>query len=43
MDAGCHDERRPFADSIDEPHRKPVRLAFDQKFVHTVPLFPVWG
>jgi hypothetical protein len=43
MDAGCHHERRPFAGSIDEPHRKPVRLAFDQKFVHTIPLFPVWG
>src|SRR5260221_13209536 len=43
VDAGCHDERRPFANSIDEPHGKPVRLALDQEFVHTVPLFPVWG
>lgn len=38
MDAGCHHECRPFAGSIDEPHWKPVRLTFDQKFVHTVPL-----
>jgi len=43
MDASCHDQRRPFADSIDQPHRKPVRLAVDQKFVHTVPLLPVWS
>src|SRR5215472_15133576 len=43
MDAGGHNERGPFADSIDEPHRKPVRLTFDWKFVHTVALFPVWG
>src|SRR5215470_2789996 len=43
MDAGGHDQRRPFTGSIDEPHRKPVRLAFDWKFVHTVPLFPMWG
>src|SRR5215813_187679 len=41
MDASCHDERRPFAGSIDEPHRKPKRLTVDQKFVHTVPLLPV--
>src|SRR5215467_8371522 len=37
MDPSCHDERRPFSYSIDEPHRKPVRLMFNQKFVHTVP------
>lgn len=43
MHAGCHDERRPFADSIDEPHRETVRLALDQKFIYTIPLFPVWS
>jgi hypothetical protein len=43
MNAGCNDERWPFADSIDEPHRETVRPAFDQKLVHTIPLFPVWS
>src|SRR5215470_6460628 len=43
MDASCHNERRPFAGTIDEPHRKPIRLMVDQKFVHTVQLLPVWN
>src|SRR5262249_46595753 len=43
MHISCYDERRSFADSIDEPHRKPVRLTVHQKFVHTIPLLPVWS
>src|SRR6185312_11750644 len=29
MHATCHDERRSFSDTIDEPHRKPVGLTVD--------------
>src|SRR5690348_9219552 len=43
VDAASNDKRRPFAGSIDEPHRKPVRLTFDQKFVHAVPLLSAWS
>src|SRR5262245_18867628 len=43
VDAAGHDERWPFAGAIDEPHWKPIGPVVDRKFVHTVPLFPVWG
>src|ERR1051325_9781771 len=36
MNARCHHKRGPFADSVDEPHRKPVRLTLNQKFIHTI-------
>src|ERR1041385_2649266 len=43
MDAGCHHECWSFADSVDEPHGKTVRLPFDQKLVHTISLLPLWS